>query len=70
MNNKGKEITIQSGQTIYWSPLTGNQNVSAAATSKLEVKAFKNKKELGSQTIDISSDDSGAYTGKLMNKLK
>ncbi|RXZ79448.1 hypothetical protein EBB07_23005 [Paenibacillaceae bacterium] len=58
---QGKETIVRSGDTIYWSPLVEGQ---AAAESRIELTAYKDKKALGSNVIEIESDDQGMYIGK------
>ncbi|GKU76558.1 hypothetical protein [Paenibacillus sp. L3-i20] len=64
----GKEVTVKSGDTIYWSPLAeGSASQAAAIKSELEITAYKNKTKLGNSRIEITSDDNGMYSGKLSN---
>lgn len=65
VNNKGKELEINSGDTVYWTPLKGADNT-IANNCNIVIKAYKNNKELGSNSIKIESDDSYTYTGRLL----
>lgn len=61
---KGKEAIVKSGDTIYWSPLVDEQ---VATESMLEITVYKDKKKLGSNVIEIKSDDHGTYKGTVTN---
>ncbi|MBH5320346.1 hypothetical protein I6N90_21370 [Paenibacillus sp. GSMTC-2017] len=63
---QGKEATVQSGETIYWSPLVNGDSSHVAATeSRIEITAFKERKKLGSAAIQIKSDEHFMFKGKL-----
>lgn len=64
--NKGKELAIKSGDTVYWSP-SKEGNTSAIATNcNLVIKGYKNNIELGSNSIKIELDGNYTYTGRLL----
>lgn len=66
---QGKEATVKSGDTIYWTPLVeGDQTQSAATESILEITAYKDMNKLGSSMIEIKSKDHNMYKGKLINE--
>jgi len=66
---QGKEATIKSGDTIYWSPLVeGDPSQSVATEGIIEIIAYKEKKKLGSSKIEIKSEDHVIYKGKLTNE--
>ena len=50
---EGKEATVKSGDTIYWSPLVEGSQSQAALESKLGITAYRDNKKLGSSTIEI-----------------
>jgi hypothetical protein len=62
--NQGKEAIVKSGDTIYWSPLADGQ---VTTESMLEITAYKDKKKLGSNVIQIKSEDHVMYKGKVTN---
>jgi hypothetical protein len=64
---EGKEATVKSGDTIYWSPLVEGSQSQAAVGSNLEITAYRNNKKLGSSTIEITTEDHIWYKGKLTN---
>ncbi len=64
---EGKEATVKSGDTIYWSPLVEGSQSQAALESTLEISAYRNNKKLGSSTIEITREDYIWYKGKLTN---
>jgi hypothetical protein len=64
---QGKEATVKSGVTIYWSPLEEGNQSQRAIKSILEITAYKDKKKLGSSAIEIKSEDHVMYKGKLTN---
>ncbi|MDF2671281.1 MAG: hypothetical protein K0R67_3587 [Paenibacillus sp.] len=68
VRNKGRETDIRSGDTIYWSPLTGSSDSPIATNCTIEIKAFKNNKEMGTRIIEIRSDTKYLYTGKLVEQ--
>jgi hypothetical protein len=57
---KGQEVDIQSGDKIYYNP--------GANSTRIEIIAFKNNKELGRKTIEITSKDDITYTGMLLGE--
>lgn len=59
--DKGQKLAIETGDTIYWSPL-----MDMAEISRITLIAYKNNQEVGTATIEVSSDDAGVYTGKLL----
>ncbi|QYR19176.1 hypothetical protein KZ483_14530 [Paenibacillus sp. sptzw28] len=61
---QGKEAIVKSGDTIYWSPLVDGQ---VATESMLEITAYKDKKKLGSNVIEIKSEDHVTYKGRVTN---
>lgn len=63
--NKGKELEIKSGDTVYWSPLKEINSDSITRSCTISIKAFKNNKELGSNKIKIESDNNYSYIGRL-----
>jgi hypothetical protein len=63
--NKGKELEIKSGDTVYWSPLKEINSHSITSSCTISIKAFKNNKEQGSNTIKIESDNNYSYIGRL-----
>lgn len=65
VRNRGKEMEIRSGKTIYWSPLSDDGKAAIATKTTLEIKAYQNKKEIGSQFIEITSDGNYSYSGFL-----
>jgi hypothetical protein len=62
--HQGKEAIVKSGDTIYWSPLVDGQ---VTTESMLEITAYKDKKKLGSNVIQIKSEDHVMYKGKVTN---
>lgn len=60
----GEEAIVKSGDTIYWSPSVDKQVVTE---SMLEITAYKDKKKLGSNVIEIKSEDHVTYKGKVTN---
>jgi hypothetical protein len=67
VNPQGKEVTVKSGVTIYWTPLEEGNQSHVAIKSILEITAYKDKKKLGSSAIEIKSEDQVMYNGKLTN---
>lgn len=65
VHNKGKELEIKSGDTIYWTPLNETKTDVITANCAILIKAYKNNKELGNNTIKIESDKDYSYIGKL-----
>ncbi|HZW49399.1 MAG TPA: hypothetical protein VFF80_04615 [Bacillota bacterium] len=65
VRNQGKELQIESGETVYWTPLQGSNTDTLARNCTISLKAYKNNQELGSTTIKIESDDRFTYTGRL-----
>ncbi|MEW6042483.1 MAG: hypothetical protein AB1633_13270, partial [Elusimicrobiota bacterium] len=65
VRNKGKELEIKSGDTVYWTPLKGENTDTIATNCNVVIKAYKSNKELGSNSIKIGSDDDYTYTGIL-----
>lgn len=64
----GKQVTVRSGDTIYWSPLVeGNHSPTVATQSVLQITAYKDHTKLGNSTIEIKSDEHHKYKGKLTN---
>ncbi|MVO98047.1 hypothetical protein [Paenibacillus lutrae] len=61
----GKEASVKTGTTIYWTPLVEG---SLAQKATLELTAYKDKKKLGSSLIEISTEDHIMYKGKLTSK--
>ncbi|MEV5029541.1 hypothetical protein [Paenibacillus sp. LPE1-1-1.1] len=65
---QGKETTVKSGDTIYWSPMVeGAPSQSWGTEGILEITAYKDMKKLGSGRIEIKMEDYYMYTGKLTN---
>lgn len=64
--NKGKEIEIKSGDTVYWSPLAQNHLDSNVKTCNIEIKAYKLGKEIGSNIVCIKEESDFAYSGVLL----
>lgn len=65
---QGKEVTMKSGDTIYWTPLVEGIQNQAVAENVLEVIAYKNKNIIGSSKIEIKLDDHNMYKGKLLSQ--
>lgn len=65
VQNKGKELEIKSGDTLYWSPQKSSNSNTAASNSTILIKAYKGKKEIGTNSIKIQSDNTYSYVGKL-----
>ncbi|MGM0884858.1 MAG: hypothetical protein ACQEXQ_27935 [Bacillota bacterium] len=65
--NKGTQLEIKSGDTVYWSPLSDGVN-KTVAKSAIEVIAYQNDKELGRRTIEINRKDDYSYSGILVEK--
>jgi len=65
VRNQGKELQIESGETVYWTPLQESNTETIARNCTISLKAFKNNQELGSTSIKIESDDHFTYTGRL-----
>ncbi|RCW40601.1 hypothetical protein [Paenibacillus prosopidis] len=66
--DKGKQIDIKSGDTIYWTPTNDDDFRTIASTSSIEVIAYQNDKELGRRTIEINRKDDYSYSGILVEK--
>lgn len=68
VKHQGKEATVKSGDTIYWSPMVeGDPSQSAATEGIIEITAYKDMKKLGSSRIEIKLEDDYMYKGKLTN---
>lgn len=65
--NKGNQLEINSGDTVYWSPLSDGDN-KTVAKSAIEVIAYQNDKEIGRRTIEINRKDDYYYFGNLVEK--
>lgn len=61
----GQETTVKSGITIYWNPVAESDLSKVAIESLIDLSAYKDKKKLGSSTIEIKSQDRITYKGKL-----
>lgn len=61
----GKELEIKSGNTVYWGPINPNSD-DLASNCTIFIKAYKNNKKLGSNTIRIECAENFSYTGKLV----
>lgn len=75
VNNKGQEIEIKSGDQIYWSPLqirwsaeSDNNKDDYPDGSRITLIAYHNNKQAGTAIVEINADDSGVYTGKLIEQ--
>lgn len=63
--DKGRQLDIRPGDTVYWSPLS-DTNDKPATESRLEIEAYRNHAKLGSRTVIVRSDDHYAYSGQLV----
>lgn len=63
VNKAGKEITIAPGETIYWTPLTG-ESPERITESELTMSAYRHNSVFSEARFMIRSDESGVYTGK------
>lgn len=61
VTNKGSTLEIKSGETIYWTPISGKSN-SSIPNCTLTIEAYKNDSKLGSNIINIKSDSNGNYS--------
>ncbi|WP_339224714.1 hypothetical protein [Paenibacillus sp. FSL H8-0332] len=59
---------VQSGDTIYWSPIADGSSQPAATDGILEVTAYRDNHKLGSTVIQIHTQDHIFYSGKLVYK--
>lgn len=57
---------VQSGDTIYWSPIADGSSQPAATDGILEVTAYRDNHKLGSTLIQIHTQDHIFYSAKLM----
>jgi hypothetical protein len=65
INYMGKNLDVKSGETVYWSPMSeGSTKIASSCTFTME--AYKDNNKLGTNTINIESNNNFAYTGKLM----
>ncbi len=62
---QGKELEIKSGETVYWTPMQAENHEPMARKCTLLLKAYKDEAEIASNSIQINSDDSFTYTGRL-----
>jgi hypothetical protein len=62
---QGKEATVKSGTTIYWTPLVEG---AYAEKAMIRLTAYKDKHILGSSVIEIKMENHIIYTGKLTSK--
>jgi hypothetical protein len=66
VHKKGKELEINSGDIVYWTPLKQiNSDTIAANNCTISIKAYKKNKELGKKILKIESDGNYSYTGGL-----
>lgn len=61
--SKGQKLAIETGDTIYWSPLEYRSE-----DCQITLIAYKNNQEVGTATIEVGSDEAGVYTGKLLER--
>lgn len=62
VHDVGKSVKIQSGDTIYWSPLSGGKT--ATGKTILTAVAVKNGKRTGRTQIEITQDKNDRYVAK------
>jgi len=61
VNFEGKSISIQTGATLYWSPLISINGDEVVEKAQIAVTAMKDGKEIGKQTIYITEIDGDYY---------
>jgi len=61
--NQGQELTIASGDTLYWSPVSESDK--RTSECRIILTAFQNSRQAGRAVVEISADESFVYTGKL-----
>lgn len=66
--DKGKQLDIKSGDTVYWTPFRDGDTKTIASTSAIEVIAYQNDKELGRRMIEINRKEDYSYSGILVEK--
>ena len=64
VNPLGKEISLATGETAYWTPLIEDQTQEAITGSELSMSAYRGGKLISQALIQIQSDASGIFTGK------
>jgi len=65
--NKEKVLEIKSGDTIYWSPMSEANSNTIATDCILEIEAYKDNEKLGSNRMEIKSDNNYTYTAILLD---
>lgn len=65
IQHKGKDFNIKSGDTLYWSPII-NSNTAITNNCTISIKAYKDNKVIGTNSIKIQLDSNNFYVGKLI----
>ncbi len=60
LTSEGQSITIDTGETIYWSPMYGD-NAANENKITITIKAVTNNTVIGKQSIYITQDEQGYY---------
>lgn len=75
VNNKGQELEVKSGDQIYWSPLQIGWDAPSDSDrddnpegSTITLMAYHNNKQVGTAIVEINADESGVYTGQLIEQ--
>lgn len=66
IHNKGKELIINSGDTIYWAPLQEDSSNTLTSSSTVNIIAYKGDKEIGKNIIKIEAVDRISYMGRMI----
>ncbi len=66
IHNKGKELIINSGDTIYWTPLQKNSPNTVVSSSTINIIAYKGDEEIGKNIIKIEAVDRISYMGRMI----
>jgi hypothetical protein len=65
VSSKGKEASIESGTTIYWTPIEEGMR---AKETTLELIAYKGDSKIADSLIKIKTDNNLSYNGTLIEK--